>query len=206
MTQNAFVFGDLSWPMPDLGLVAVWRAMPIDASRWADWDGFVVGTNAGTIGALVDRLGSDAPGSAPLKLSLDENGAKLRAYLEEVDADWWQRLAIAWRAAADLGASGEFTWVPTASAPAAIAYHSVIGDYGSRWEKRNAQAAENLAGCKEIDAMIGTAPAKSPQTVPVAIAAGKSGSISNATAKKRAPLKKPPPKKAAAKKATKKKR
>jgi len=91
---KAYLLGELNWPMPDMGLVAVWRAMPIDSSRWTDWDGFVDATYQGsTVGMLVDQAG------APFKLDLDEKGARLRARLSDADAPCWQQLAIAWRAA-----------------------------------------------------------------------------------------------------------
>ena len=146
--MGAYVFGDLKWPMPDLGLVAVWRAMPLDASKWADWDGFVDDVDNGTIAGFLDGLGTGDP-ATPLAFELDEHGAKLRAYVE--DADCWKRLAIAWRAAADLGATGEFVWTP---GKVGVAYHGVIGDYDSRWEKREATATIELPACKEIEAML----------------------------------------------------
>ncbi len=134
MTHDAYVFGDLSWPMPDPGLIAVWRAMAIDASRWSDWDGFVDDLRVDTIGALVDRVAGESPGS-PLHLDISDTGVRLRARLDEHHVDSWQRLAIAWRLAADLGASGEFTWCPCAKLPGDVAYRAVIGDYASQWEK-----------------------------------------------------------------------
>ena len=35
---------------------------------------------------------------------MDEHGVRLRAFLPGAEADWWQRLAVAWRLAADLDA------------------------------------------------------------------------------------------------------
>lgn len=128
MSNAAFVFGDLSWPMPDFGLVAVWRAMSIDASRWDDWAGFLGGSlDDGTIAELLDAVGGHA---APFTLHMTEHGVKLRAKV--TDEDSWQRLAIAWRAAADLGASGELVWCTSAEG---VAYRAVVADYESRWEK-----------------------------------------------------------------------
>src|ERR1044071_4870769 len=96
MSRDAYVFGELTWPMPDPGMVAVWRAMALDASRWDDWEGFVDDLREGTVGAMVDEV-SSAP---ELQLDVDEVGARLRARITDDRADTWRRLAIAWRAAA----------------------------------------------------------------------------------------------------------
>jgi hypothetical protein len=152
MTKSAYVFGDLSWPMPDLGLVAVWRAMSLDASRWDDWHGFVDGVGPGTIGAMVD----DVSGRPALQLRLTETGVQLRARLEDVHEADWQRLAIAWRLAADLGASGEFAWCPCDRGPSDVAYRAVIHDYGSDWEQltgARARAIEVMPGHDEVAAL-----------------------------------------------------
>lgn len=154
MTRDAYVFGDLSWPMPDPGLVAVWRAMSLDPSRWDDWDGFVDGGPAGTIAEFVDKVGKSSAG--PFELEMGEHGVRLRAYLAESHAELWQRLAVAWRLAADIGASGQFTWIGE-TGPAAVAYRAVIADFSSRWEKltgKSATEAEALPGRREIDALV----------------------------------------------------
>ena len=113
--------------MPDFGLVAVWRAMSIDASRWDDWAGFLRShrSRTETIAEFLD--------GAPFSLVTTEMGVKLRAKITSEDA--WQRLAIAWRAAADLGANGELVWCTSAEG---IAYRAVVADYESRWEKLSA--------------------------------------------------------------------
>lgn len=113
--------------MPDFGLVAVWRAMSIDASRWDDWAGFL-GSHESRTETVAEFL--DA---APFSLVTTETGVKLRAKITNEDA--WQRLAIAWRAAADIGASGELVWCTSADG---IAYRAVVADYESRWEKLTA--------------------------------------------------------------------
>jgi hypothetical protein len=153
MSWGAFVFGDLRWPMPDFGMVAVWRAMSMDASKWCDWDGFVDDVGQHTIAELIDQL-LRASSDAPFTLELDEHGAKLRAYLDETNAACWQQLAVAWRAAADLGATGEFVWMPGPSCPHATAYLGVIADYESRWQSCASDLAPNLAARREIEAML----------------------------------------------------
>jgi hypothetical protein len=178
--MGAYVFGDLKWPMPDLGLIAVWRAMPLDGSKWGDWDGFVDDIDNGTIAGFLDALGTGAPAN-PVALEFDEHGAKLRAYLE--DADCWKRLAIAWRAAADLGATGEFVWTP---GKAGVAYHGVIGDYDSTWEKREATGTIELPGRKEIDAMLPAPPADDDEPAePPKAATGKKAAAKPTAAKKK---------------------
>ena len=184
---KAYLLGELNWPMPDMGLVAVWRAMPIDSSRWTDWDGFVDATYQGsTVGMLVDQAG------APFKLDLDEKGARLRARLSDADAPCWQQLAIAWRAAADLGATGELVWF---SDPLTTAYRAVIGDYSSQWEKLSAGDASELATNADL---FGTT--KQPKAAAKAKpAAMKAKSAKPATKAKAKPTTKPAAKKSAVK-------
>jgi len=156
MGWDAYVFGELRWPMPDPGLVAVWRAMAIDATRWTDWDGFVDGDverGTGTIAALVD---AGAPADAA-ELVVDEHGVKLRARIEDAHAEWWQRLAIAWRLAADLDATGELVWVAGDGGPA-TAYRAVVGDGGSRWERLT--GASPIAGGAEVESLVKAALAR----------------------------------------------
>lgn len=159
MGTSAFLIGELSWPMPDPGLIAVWRAMTIDASKWNDWGELDVGTHAGTVGALVDDMGG--------RLSIDDTGVNLRGRIE--DAAAWQRLVIAWRAAADLGATGEL--VCCAEAPE-TGYKATIGEYSSRWAKLSAQdvAALGIAGARAKPAKRPTTnlPAKTPAKRPTA--------------------------------------
>jgi hypothetical protein len=158
MAGDAYVFGDLVWPMPDLGLVAVWRAMSLDASRWDDWEGFVEGLREGTVGATIDKVLA-AP-AVPFVLDVDEMGARLRA---RVDDDTWRWLAIAWRSAADLGASGEFGWRPCAlDGPA---YRAVIRDYNSQWEK---VPTIEVPHQNEIDALVAAQPRAIEIVTPVA--------------------------------------
>ena len=157
MSHNAFVFGDLRWPMADFGLIAVWRAMSIDPSRWDDWKGFVEGvrTGAGTIGAMVDDV-TGRPSASAFQLDISDTGVRLRACLDEDHADDWQRLAIAWRMAADLGASGEFAWCRAERGPKDVAYHAVISDYASRWEVlegASTNAIEVMPGRRESAAL-----------------------------------------------------
>ncbi len=152
MPHTVYVFGDLIWPMPDPGLLAVWRAMSIDASRWDDWHGFVDGTLGGTIGAMVDGVS----GRPAFELELSDTGVRLRACFDDAHADDWQRLAIAWRLAADLGAHGEFAWCPSEQGAADIAYRAVIHDYVSQWEKltgAHTSAIEVMAGRREVAAL-----------------------------------------------------
>ncbi|NVB83098.1 MAG: hypothetical protein HOV81_32265 [Kofleriaceae bacterium] len=99
--------------------------MSIDASRWDDWEGFLpakLEPSSETIAEFLD--------AAPFALATTETGVKLRAKITSEKA--WQRLAIAWRAAADLGASGELVWCTSAEG---IAYRATVADYESRWEK-----------------------------------------------------------------------
>lgn len=169
MTQKAFVFGDLRWPMPDLGLVAVWRAMAIDPSRWDDWKGFVEGVRTGTIGAMVDDV-TGRPSPAAFQLDITDTGVRLRACLDEANVDDWQRLAIAWRLAADVGASGEFGWCRCERGPKDVAYRAVIANYDSRWEVLDGartRAIEGMAGRRESAALAPTKAAKeAPKTAP----------------------------------------
>jgi hypothetical protein len=69
-----------------------------------------------------------------------------------------QRLAVAWRLAADLDARGEFAWVPrTVQLTTGLAYRGVIDDGNSRWEKLTGPAAsvvEALPGRREIDELV----------------------------------------------------
>jgi len=125
MSTSAFVIGELSWPMTDHGLVAVWRAMPIDRSRWNDWGELDVGEHAGTVGALVDEMHD-----VPCTLEVHENGAHVRGRIDDPDA--WQRLVIAWRAAADLGANGELVWCEE---PRSVAYKATVSGYSSQWAR-----------------------------------------------------------------------
>ena len=178
MSDSAYVLGDLTWPMPDLGLVAVWRAMPIDATRWDDWDGFVESLRDGTVATLIDNVAGKA---APCTLDLDENGVKLRAVVTDEVA--WQRLAIAWRAAADLGASGELVWCKS---PAGVAYRATVRDYDSQWEK------------------LAAAPPSAELAALVAAAQGVVQPIEDRKATKSKPVKKPAAKKPAAAPARKK--
>lgn len=162
MSHNAFVFGDLRWPMADFGLIAVWRAMSIDPSRWDDWKGFVEGVRTGTIGAMVDDV-TGRPSASAFQLDITDTGVRLRACLDEEHADDWQRLAIAWRLAADLGASGEFAWCPVERGPKDVAYHAVISDYASRWEVlegAGTNAIEVMPGRRESAALAPKSPAK----------------------------------------------
>lgn len=158
MSWDAYVFGELRWPMPDPGLIAVWRAMAIDATRWTDWDGFVDAgverPGAATIAALVD---AGAPADAA-ELVVDENGVKLRARIEDAHADWWQRLAIAWRLAADLDATGELVWVAGDGGPAA-AYRAIVGDGGSRWERLTGTTSP-ITGGAEVESLVKAALAR----------------------------------------------
>jgi hypothetical protein len=186
MPHNAFVFGDLSWPMPDPGLIAVWRAMAIDASRWDDWSGFVEQLRTGTIGALVDDVAA-RPMPSSLQLEITDTGVRLRACLDDAHADDWQRLAIAWRLAADLGASGEFAWTPCERGPQDVAYHAVIRDYDSRWEMlrgASTSAIEGMAGRREVAALAGAAPERATAK-PAKKAAAKSTSAKKSGKNKR---------------------
>src|SRR6185503_9169823 len=131
MTWDAYVFADLSWPMPDPGLVAVWRAMSLDASRWDDWDGFGAATPGGTIAQFVDAVRA-SPGAGALELEMGEHGVRLRACFVDSGATLWRQLAVAWRCAADVGASGQFAWVP---GKGGVGYRGVIADFSSRWEQ-----------------------------------------------------------------------
>jgi hypothetical protein len=199
MSWDAYVFGELRWPMPDPGLVAVWRAMAIDASRWTDWDGFVDADGdaggAGTIAALVD---GGAPADAPVVLVIDEHGVRLRACVENAHADWWQRLAIAWRMAADLDATGELVWIADARA---VAYRAVVGDGGSKWEKLTGAAAtaiDALPGRQEVASLAREALARHAPAAPAAAATtaatkpGKRATTARPVAKKAAkPARKP---------------
>jgi hypothetical protein len=159
MSWDAYVFGDLQWPMPDPGLVAVWRAMTLEPDRWDDWGDFG-SAGSGTVGELLDSIAGarQQPGEvAPLEVVVDEYGVKLRAYLEKSQAYWWQPLATAWRLAADLGASGDFVWVPGEAGPTGIAYKGEIGDGESAWKALTGQAAEameTLPGRREIDQVL----------------------------------------------------
>jgi hypothetical protein len=199
MSWDAYVFGELRWPMPDPGLVAVWRAMAIDASRWSDWDGFVDGVGAGTIAALVD---GGAPDNAPAELTIDEHGVKLRACVEHAHADWWQRLAIAWRLAADLDAKGELVWIAGGGgAGSGVAYRAVVGDGGSRWEKLTGAAAtaiDALPGRQEVASLARAAlarhapPAKAAPT-PAPAKPAKRATTARPVASKPAPAKKAKP-------------
>lgn len=167
MPGDAYVYGDLDWPMPDPGLVAVWRAMPIDASRWDDWEGFVDELRTATIGTVIDEL-AEQP-KAPLKLDITDTGVRLRARLGEHDADRWQQFAVAWRAAADLGASGELVWCPCTKAE--VAYRAVIRDYVSQWEKLTGARVNVLDALprSELDALAAPPPRARARTAkPVA--------------------------------------
>jgi hypothetical protein len=181
MPWDAYVFADLSWPMPDPGLVAVWRAMSLDASRWDDWGGFGAATPGGTIAEFVDRVRS-APGAGALQLEMGEHGVRLRACFAGVGAPVWQQLAVAWRCAADVGASGQFAWVPGAGG---VAYRGVIADFSSRWEKLAAADLDREPGRKEIDALAAEAPAPAPTP------AARSAARAAAKPAKKAPAKQP---------------
>src|SRR5262245_23651061 len=156
MSWDAYVFGDLQWPMPDPGLLAVWRAMSLDPDRWDDWGNFG-SAGTGTVGELLDSIATAkrTPGDiAPLEVVADENGVRLRAYLEKSQSYWWHPLATAWRLAAELGASGEFVWVPGEAGPTGIAYRGAISDGNSAWHELTGAAVasvENLPGRREID-------------------------------------------------------
>jgi hypothetical protein len=152
MTWDAYVFADLSWPMPDPGLVAVWRAMSLDASRWDDWDGFGAATPGGTIAQFVDQV-RGAPGAGALELEMGEHGVRLRACFADSGAALWQQLAVAWRLAADIGASGQFAWVPGNGGD--VGYRGVIADFSSRWERLAAAELDREPGRKEVDAIAG---------------------------------------------------
>ena len=158
MPGDAYVYGALDWPMPDPGLVAVWRAMPLDASRWNDWDGFVDEPCSGTIATLIDEVEAQRA-RTPLALDITDTGVRLRARLAESHADRWQQLAIAWRAAADLGASGELVWCPCVKAD--VAYRAVIRDYLSQWEKLTGAGISVLDTPRsELDALVAAAAPK----------------------------------------------
>ena len=186
MSGDAYVFADLRWPMPDPGLVAVWRAMSLDASRWDDWDGFAVATPGGTIAEFVDQV--RAAGD-PLELEVGETGVRLRACFAESSAGYWQKLAVAWRLAADIGASGEFAWVPIATP--GVAYRAVIADFSSRWEKlpgAGATALDAEPGKKEIDALVEKQGPR-PASKPAAAAKGTKKAAARPAAKKPAAAK-----------------
>jgi hypothetical protein len=184
--------------MPDPGLVAVWRAMSIDATRWDDWDGFVDATPGGTIAEFVDRVRAATGGDGALELEVGENGVRLRACFAESGAELWQRLAVAWRLAADVGASGEFAWVPGDARD--VAYRGVIADFSSRWERLTGASASELGrapGRREVQAL---ADKRGPRPAPRAKPADPAATPATTPAAARAK----PAKKAASKPAAKK--
>lgn len=190
MSWDAYVFGELRWPMPDPGLVAVWRAMAIDATRWTDWDGFVDGVGGSTIAALVD--GGAPAAEVPAELIVDEHGVRLRARVDDEHAQWWQRLAIAWRMAADLDATGELVWVAGDGGPPA-AYRAIVGDGGSRWERlTGATATSAITGGAEVESLVKAAlarhapekKARATTARPVAARGGKKPAAAKPAAKK----------------------